>query len=104
VITAAVDAGSTWLAVVAMVASVIAAFLYLRIVVSMYMESDPDEEREPRRIPVPFAAGLALALCTVVTLGVGIFPSLLANPAGDATPALVVEPVAATEAPSAIAP
>ena len=104
VITAAVDAGSTWLAVVAMVASVIAAFLYLRIVVSMYMESDPDEEREPRRIPVPFAAGLALALCTVVTLGVGIFPSLLANPAGDATPALVVEPVAATEAPSAVAP
>ena len=34
VITAAVDAGSTWLAVVAMLSAVISAFLYLRITVS----------------------------------------------------------------------
>src|SRR5690606_4791160 len=54
VITAAVDAGSTWLAVIAMVASVIGAFLYLRIVVAMYMETDEGEERESRRIPIPF--------------------------------------------------
>jgi NADH-quinone oxidoreductase subunit N len=91
VITAAVDAGSTWLAAIAMVASVIAAFLYLRIVVAMYMEVDEGEAREPRSLPIPFSAGLALALSLVVTLGVGLFPSVLSDPAGDATPALVAE-------------
>jgi NADH-quinone oxidoreductase subunit N len=96
VITAAVDAGSTWLAVIAMVASVIAAFLYLRIVVAMYMEAEEGEERTARIIPIPFAAGLALALSVAVTLGAGLAPSLLADPAGDATPVLVVEPPAAS--------
>jgi NADH-quinone oxidoreductase subunit N len=91
VITAAVDAGSTWLAAIAMLSSVIAAFLYLRIVVAMYMEVDDGEEREARHIAIPFSAGLALAVSLLVTLGVGLFPSLLADPAGDATPALVVE-------------
>ena len=43
VITAAVDGGSAWLAIVAMLSSVISAFLYLRITVSLYM-GDPDEE------------------------------------------------------------
>jgi NADH-quinone oxidoreductase subunit N len=88
VINAAVDAGSTWLAVIAMLTAVISAFLYLRIIVAMYMEVDEGEEREGRRIPIPFAAGLALAVSLGVTLVVGIFPSLLADPAGDATPSL----------------
>jgi NADH-quinone oxidoreductase subunit N len=98
VITAAVDAGSTWLAAIAMLSSVIAAFLYLRIVVSMYMEAD--EEREARRIPIPFAAGLALAASVLVTLAAGIFPGLLSGPAGDATPVLVAEPAAAEGTPT----
>jgi NADH-quinone oxidoreductase subunit N len=98
VITAAVDAGSTWLAVLAMVASVIAAYLYLRIVVSMYMESEEGDERVGRHIRVPFAAGLAIGVAVLVTVVVGLFPSLLADPAGDATPLLVAE------APSASAP
>jgi len=91
VITAAVDAGSTWLAIIAMVSAVIAAFLYLRIIVSMYMTGD-DELPEPRTIPLPFAAGIALALAVVVTLGAGIFPGLLSDRARDATPVLVTEP------------
>jgi NADH-quinone oxidoreductase subunit N len=92
VIGAAVDAGSTWLAVIAMVTAVIAAFLYLRIIVSMYMTSE-DELPEPRTIPIPMAAGLALGLSLVVTLGAGIFPGLLSDRAKDATPVLVTEPV-----------
>ena len=55
VITAAIDAGSTWLAVIAMLTAVVAAFLYLRIIVSMYMSVE--DAGEPRTIPVPFAAG-----------------------------------------------
>jgi NADH-quinone oxidoreductase subunit N len=101
-VSAAVDAGSTWLAVIAMVSSVIAAFLYLRIIVAMYMESDDDaDDSERRRIPVPFSAGLGLALAAVVTVVVGVFPSLLSGPARDATPALVAEPAAEAEAPAA---
>jgi NADH-quinone oxidoreductase subunit N len=92
VVNAAVDAGSTGLAIIAMLTAVVAAFLYLRIIVSMYMTSD-DELPERRSIPIPFGAGLALALSLLVTLGAGIFPSLLSGPAGDATPALVIEPV-----------
>ncbi|MDP1819185.1 MAG: NADH-quinone oxidoreductase subunit N [Acidimicrobiales bacterium] len=91
VITAAVDAGSTWLAVIAMVSAVVAAFLYLRIIVSMYMTSD-DELPESRSIPVPLGAGVALALSVVVTIGAGIFPGLLSDRAEDATPVLVREP------------
>ena len=91
VITAAIDAGSTWLAIIAMLSAVIAAFLYLRIIVSMYMSVE--DAGEPRTIPVPFAAGLALVLCLVVTLGAGLFPSTLSSVAKDATPVLVLEPV-----------
>jgi NADH-quinone oxidoreductase subunit N len=97
VITAAVDAGSTWLAVIAMLTAVVAAFLYLRIIVSMYMSVEDADE--PRSIPVPFAAGLALVLCLVVTIGAGLFPSTLSNPAKDATPVLVLEPAAGSAAP-----
>ena len=47
------------LAIIAMLASVIAAFLYLRIIVSMYL-ADPegDEERNPR-CACPSAPGWA---------------------------------------------
>jgi NADH-quinone oxidoreductase subunit N len=91
VISAAIDAGSTGLAIIAMLSAVVAAFLYLRIIVSMYMTSDEDLP-EPRKIPIPFTAGLALALSLVATLGVGIFPGLLSGKAKDATAVLVVEP------------
>jgi NADH-quinone oxidoreductase subunit N len=91
VITAAIDAGSTWLAIIAMLTAVVAAFLYLRIIVSMFMSVE--EAGEPRTIRVPFAAALALATCALVTLGVGLFPGVLSGTAKDATPALVLEPV-----------
>ncbi|MEQ1786738.1 MAG: NADH-quinone oxidoreductase subunit N, partial [Acidimicrobiales bacterium] len=90
VINAAVDAGSTWLAVIAMLTAVIAAFLYLRVIVSMYMSVE--DAGEPRTIPVPFAAGLALVVALSVTLGVGVFPGVLSRVAKDATPVLVLEP------------
>jgi NADH-quinone oxidoreductase subunit N len=99
VINAAIEAHSTGLAIIAMLTAVVSAFLYLRIIVSMYMTADEDLP-ERRRIPIPFGAGLALALSVVVTLGAGIFPSLIADPAKDATPALVVEPAPAAAQPA----
>src|SRR5688572_25628212 len=102
VITAAVEAGSTWLAIIAMLTAVVAAFLYLRIIVSMYMSEEEAGER--RTIRVPFAAGLALAVCALVTLGVGLFPGALSSTAKDATPHLVLEPVDPADASAPPAP
>ena len=93
VITAAVEAGSTMLAVVAMLATVIAAYLYLRIVVSMYMADGDDEEVAPaaRRssISIPVGAGLALAACFVVTVGLGVWPGAITEVTRDAVPQIV---------------
>ncbi len=85
VIAGAVEARSWWLAIVAMLASVIAAFLYLRIIAAMWLSDDP----EPLRVEVPFAAGLALWAALLGTVVVGIFPSILIDAARDAVPMLV---------------
>jgi NADH-quinone oxidoreductase subunit N len=95
VISAAVDAGSEPLAVIAMLAAVVAAFLYLRIVAAMYM-SDADSESsgsgegagEAMRIPIPATAGVALVLCLVVTVGVGVWPGFITEVTQDAVPVL----------------
>jgi NADH-quinone oxidoreductase subunit N len=76
VIQAAVEERSYVLAVAAMVTSVIAAFLYLRIMVSTWIEPAPsDDEREPVRLP--FSSGLAIAVSVAFTLAVGFFPDWL---------------------------
>ncbi|HEX6167098.1 MAG TPA: NADH-quinone oxidoreductase subunit N [Acidimicrobiales bacterium] len=85
VIVAAVDGGSTSLAVIAMLSSVISAYLYLRITVSLYM--DEPSEAAPR-IAVPAGAGVALAVCIAVTLVVGVWPGLVTEVARDAVPVL----------------
>jgi NADH-quinone oxidoreductase subunit N len=93
VLKAAVSADAWPLAVTAMISAVIAAFLYLRITVSMYMSDDEtDAEAEaagpvrPKRLPIPFGAGLALAVSFVVTLFVGFLPGSLADTSADAVP------------------
>jgi NADH-quinone oxidoreductase subunit N len=87
VLGAAVEAGSTWLAVIAMVTAVISAFLYLRITVSLFM-SEPGDQGPPRP-SVPFGAGLALAVAVGVTLLAGFWPGSIADLARDAIPVLV---------------
>jgi NADH-quinone oxidoreductase subunit N len=95
VINAAVDAGSVWLAVIAMVSTVISAFLYLRITVSLYMSEPEGEEagtaagrRAGPQIAVPAAAGVVLAVCLIVTIVVGVWPGSVAEVARDAVPVL----------------
>ncbi|MEY2432980.1 MAG: NADH-quinone oxidoreductase subunit [Acidimicrobiaceae bacterium] len=90
VLTAAVNAHSWPLAITAMVSAVIAAFLYLRITVSMYMTDDDEEAAEQpvrrQRLPVPMGAGIALAVSFAVTLFVGFLPGSLADTSADAIP------------------
>ncbi|MCU1400402.1 MAG: nuoN, partial [Acidimicrobiales bacterium] len=77
VIQAAVDQHSYALAIVAMVTSVIAAFLYLRIMISVWM-ADPEAGDDAREtIRIPFSTGVAITLCAGFTLLVGIYPGWL---------------------------
>jgi NADH-quinone oxidoreductase subunit N len=76
VFEAAVEAGLEGLVIVAVLASVVAAFFYLRVIVLMYME-DPEEEVARGSSGAP-AWGLAVAAAVTVILGV--FPSLLLEP------------------------
>ncbi|HVM10947.1 MAG TPA: proton-conducting transporter membrane subunit, partial [Actinomycetota bacterium] len=73
VFRAAVDAGDWMLVVVAVLASVVAAFFYLRVIVLMYMQ-EPEEQTalEPAAGP-----GVALAVAAIVTLVLGVFPGVL---------------------------
>lgn len=72
VIQSAVRVGSYQLAVVAMVCAVIAAFVYLRIMVSMWL-SDGDAGE---KVVVPTLSRVAIGLAVAVTLLVGFLPSL----------------------------
>jgi NADH-quinone oxidoreductase subunit N len=73
IIRAAVSTGSYVLAVVAMLAAVIAAFLYLRIMVSMWLS----EGKTSRDVSTAFSTRLAIGLCVGTTVVLGFFPSLL---------------------------
>lgn len=73
VINSAVEAESYVLAVAAMVAAVVAAYLYLRIMVSMWLD-DAGDGAGP---VVPRATGLVIAAAVTFTLFVGVFPGWL---------------------------
>jgi NADH-quinone oxidoreductase subunit N len=73
VIQAAIRVGSYELAIIAMVCAVIAAFVYLRIMVSMWL-SDATSSVSVR---VPLFSTIAIAIAVSVTLAVGVLPSLL---------------------------
>jgi NADH-quinone oxidoreductase subunit N len=98
VLSAAIKAGYWHLAVTAMVSAVIAAFLYLRIIVQMYMgdteapEGGADEAAPvAARLHVPFGAKLALGLAFVATLVFGFLPGPLATSSRDARPTVTAE-------------
>lgn len=90
VLGAAVDARSYWLAAIAMASAVIAAFVYLRIVVSMYLEGDDaDPAGGDDGLVVPVPAGIALTVALAVTVVVGLVPGWLDDLAREAVPRLI---------------
>lgn len=73
----AVDAGLTWLVIVAVLASIISAYYYLRVVYVFWMES-PEEVPEAQEVqdhafPVPLTAKAALVACAVGLLVLFVF-------------------------------
>ena len=79
---AAVEAGYAWLAVAGVIASAIAAFFYLRVLVVMYMQ-EPEEERSPEHAG-PLATGV-VAFSAGMTLIFGLLWGPLVQAAEQAT-------------------
>jgi NADH-quinone oxidoreductase subunit N len=73
VIKSALDAGMLWLAIIAVVFSVVGAFYYLRIVKLMYF----DEPVTGAAIDAPVDFRAAISLNGIMMLGLGIFSSSL---------------------------
>jgi NADH-quinone oxidoreductase subunit N len=79
VFQAAVNAGLEWLVLLAVIASVIAAFFYLRVLVLTYMQ-DPeasDDSERPDSAPAP---GIAVAIAAGITILLGVIPALILDP------------------------
>jgi len=101
VIAAAVESRSYAIAIIAMLASVVAAFFYLRLIVVMYMAQDqtmagvgPEAgsmgeggvaTAVATRVQVPVAAAIAIGLCLVFTIGAGLLPQPVIDFARHAT-------------------
>jgi NADH-quinone oxidoreductase subunit N len=73
VILSVVRSGQMWLAVLAVVCSVVTAFVYLRVAVLMYMK----EPLAPMPARFPVAVSVALAASALVTLLGGLFPGIV---------------------------
>jgi NADH-quinone oxidoreductase subunit N len=83
VFSAAVTGGIAWLAVIGVLASAAAAFFYLRVVVLMYF-TEPSSER-PTVVAGGWLTGTAVAIGTIATLVLGVFPQPFLDLAGAIT-------------------
>jgi NADH-quinone oxidoreductase subunit N len=81
------------LAVILVLNSGVAAYYYLRIIVMMYMR---EARSEVPVTPVPFAAGLAITICVLLTLYLGVLPNRVLDYATDSAHQLVGDTVERT--------
>ena len=75
---AAIEAGHWWLALVGVLASVAAAFFYLRVIVAMYMQeperADAEVETDDGVLP-----RIAVVIPAALVLVLGVFPGLISD-------------------------
>ncbi len=72
---AAVDAGYTWLVVIAVIFSAISAYYYLRVVMNMYMK----ELKEEAPIYLTPSLGLAILITVLMVIIIGVMPSTVSG-------------------------
>ena len=80
--SSALEAGEVLLVLIAIFASLASVYYYLRVVISMYME---EAHSASRMSSVPKLAVLAIAICLILTLHLGIFPAKLLSVVKQAT-------------------
>ena len=79
--SAAIQARLYWLVVIALLASAIGLYYYLRVIVLMYMR-EPGPDASLVEVPVP--VGIAIAIMLVGTLCLGLYPGPLLQLASEA--------------------
>jgi NADH-quinone oxidoreductase subunit N len=99
VIAAAADGGQYGLASAAMIAAVVAAYLYLRVIVAMFLAGPEENDAEvsdettnaaARPIVIPPAALLAIGAAVIATLVLGIVPGVVNDALSDGATALTL--------------
>ena len=73
IFTGAVDSGLLWLVIIAVIASVVSAYYYLRVVKVMWLNKPISEEK----VPISIAPRLAIAISCIGILIMGIIPSFM---------------------------
>jgi NADH-quinone oxidoreductase subunit N len=89
VFDAAVSSGEYVLALIGMLAAVISAFVYLRIVLAMYAPAEDAPPNESMRMRTDFPTRAALVLSAAGVILLGILPGTVLDFARDATLLLV---------------
>jgi NADH-quinone oxidoreductase subunit N len=85
VFSAAADAGEPWLVVIGAVATVIAAFAYLRVALAVASPPvDGEVAPRPRAPRVDAGTWIVLAVTAGVTVALGVFPAVFVHWAQDA--------------------
>lgn len=85
---AAVKADYIGLAIVGVLNSAISCYYYLSVIVAMYFKEPGRSTSQSEQLPVGIAMAFSLALCSIVSLFAGIFPSRLYEIAVQAAAAL----------------
>ena len=84
VFSAAVDQKQYILALIGMIATAIAAFVYLRIILTMYAPAD-DEEEPTFRARIDYGTRVAITIAAAAVLFLGILPSGILDFSKDAS-------------------
>jgi NADH-quinone oxidoreductase subunit N len=79
VFLAAVEAGMTWLAVVALIFAAVSAYYYMRVVMVMYMREPEVSTLEAPQLVTSPALSIVLACAVAGVIVFGIFPNPLAS-------------------------
>lgn len=79
IFTAAVERGYLWLAFIGFIMSMISVYYYLLVVKAMYRDLTPEEEAENTTVHVPFAVRATVLISVIATVGIGVYPELLAT-------------------------
>jgi NADH-quinone oxidoreductase subunit N len=85
IFSSAVDVGQYWLAFIGMLAAVIGAYVYLRIILTMYAPVDDEVAPEASRMRVDGGTGLALTIAAFAVIFLGVVPGVVLDFARDAT-------------------
>jgi NADH-quinone oxidoreductase subunit N len=84
VFSAATEAGAYYLVIAGVVAAVVAAYIYLRIVVTMFAGEDEPTQPRPVRARLDLPAALVLTAAAAAVLAIGIAPAWFLDLARDA--------------------